>query len=225
MKLYMHLASTTSRAVAFFVSDNNLPVTFQTVDIFSGEHVREPFISLNPNQLIPVLDDDGFILTESSAILKYLAEKTGSPAYPQELQKRARVNETMDWFNSNLYRDSGYGLIYPQVFPSHKRPSEESQRVTVAWGKEKSEFWLKVLNDHIIGSKRHFLCGDSITIADYFGFAIIQVGEVIGCKFSSYPNIDRWLRTMEARPAYAKTFEVIKGFAKSLEGQKFVAIS
>src|SRR4030081_868586 len=87
MKLYMHPASTTSRTVALFVADNNLPVEFQVVDLFTGEHAREPYASINPNKMIPVLDDDGFVLSESSAILKYLAEKFNSPAYPKDLQQ------------------------------------------------------------------------------------------------------------------------------------------
>ena len=225
MKLYMHHASTTSRAVLLFIADNALQVDLQVVDLFTGEHLREPFASINPNLMVPVLEDGDFRLTESSAILKYLAEKTGSPAYPKDLRQRARVNEVMDWFNSNFYRDYGYGLIYPQVFPHHKRPSDEGQNVTVNWAKEKTQGWLRILNDHIIGPNNKYLCGDEITVADYFGFAIIQVGEVIRCDFSAYPNVARWLNTMKSRPNYGKVYELIQGFGKSLEGQSFVAIA
>src|SRR5438270_8689994 len=151
MKLYMHPASTTSRAVALFIADNNLPVQSQVIDLFTGEHVRDPYASINPNKMIPVLDDDGFVLSESSAILKYLADKFNSPAYPKDLQQRARVNEVMDWFNSNLYRDYGYGFIYPQVFPTHKRPSDEAHRETANWGKEKTQNWLRIPTDHTLG--------------------------------------------------------------------------
>ncbi len=224
MKLYMHPASTTSRAVTLFVTENNLPVEFEVVDLFSGEHLRDPFAAINPNKMVPVLDDDGFLLTESSAILKYLADKFDSPAYPKDLRERARVNEAMDWFNSNLYRDYGYNLIYPQVFPHHKRPSDEAHQATIAWGKEKSTNWMQILNDRIIGDKP-YLCGNEITIADYFAVAIIQSGELIGCNFASYPNIARWLETMTARPGFEKTYEVARGFAASLKDKQFVALT
>jgi len=225
MKLYMHPASTTSRAVALFIADNNLPVEFQVVDLFTGEHLREPYTSINPSKMVPVLDDDGFRLTESSAILKYLAEKSGSPAYPKDLRRRARVNEVMDWFNSNFYRDYGYGFIYPQLFPQHKRPSDEGQSITVNWGKEKTQGWLRILDDHVIGPDHEYLCGDEITVADYFALAILQVGELIRCDFSAYPNIARWLAAMKRRPGFAKTYEVAQGFAASLKDQSFVAIA
>jgi glutathione S-transferase len=223
MKLYMHPASTTSRAVMLFIADNNIPCETQVVDIFSGEHMRDPFASINPSKLIPVLEDGDFRLTESAAILKYLADKAGSPAYPKDLKQRARVNEVMDWFNSQFYRDYGYGLIYPQLFPSLKRPSKEVQDATVAWGKEFTQRWLQILNDHILGKKK-FLCGNEITIADYFGAAIIQVGEVIRINLQTYPNIARWLATMKHRPSYNKVYEAVHGFAESVKNQPFVAV-
>jgi glutathione S-transferase len=224
MKLYMHPVSTTSRPVIQFVTDNKLPVEMQVVDLFTGEHMRAPFSTMNPNQMIPVLEDGDFRLTESSAILKYLAEKAGLPAYPKDLRRRARVNEVMDWFNSNFYRDYGYGLIYPQIFPSHKRPSDVAHEAVIAWGREKTKGWLKILNDHIIGPKQRYLCGEEITIADYFGAAIIQVGEVIRCDFAGYPNIKRWLDGMKSLPSYGKVYEVVHGFAQSVKDRPFVAI-
>ena len=116
------------------------------VDLMTGEHLKPSLRRINPSGLVPVLEDGDFRLTESSAILKYLADKIGSPAYPKDLQKRARVNELMDWFNTNFYRDFGYGLVYPQIFPHHKRRSDEAQTGAVEWGKDKAKFWLGVLD-------------------------------------------------------------------------------
>ncbi len=223
MKLYMHPVSTTSRPVMQFIADNNIACDMQVIDLFSGEHMKEPYAALNPSKMIPMLEDGGFRLTESSAILKYLADKINSPAYPKDLQKRAHVNEVMDWLNSNFYRDWGYGLIYPQLFPHHKRRSDEAHGGAIEWGKKASENWLQILNDNIIG-KHKYLCGDELTIADYFGLAIVQVGDVIRCDFKKYPNVARWLDAMKSRPSYAKIYEVVTGYAESVKGQQFVAI-
>jgi glutathione S-transferase len=224
MKLYMHPISTTSRAVMLFLEDNGIKVEQQVVDLFAGEHYKEPFVSINPSRLVPVLEDDGFRLTESSAILKYVAEKVGSPAYPEDLQKRARVNERMDWFNSNLSRDYGYGLVYPQVFPNHKRPSEAIQEATLAWHKERTGNWLQVLNDRILGPEQKYLCGDEITIADYFAAVMLSIGDAIGCQFSKYPNVANWLERMKRRPAWNAVNGPFEGWVASLKGQKFEAI-
>ena len=53
------------------------------VDLFTGAHHQEPFVSINPNRLVPVLEDGDFRLTESAAILIYLAEKFDLPGVPE----------------------------------------------------------------------------------------------------------------------------------------------
>ena len=93
----------------------------------TGEHYKEPYAALNPNRMVPMLEDGDFRLTESSAILKYLADKIDSPAYPKDLKQRAKVNEMMDWLNTDFYRDGATGSCYPQIFPHHKRRSDEAQ--------------------------------------------------------------------------------------------------
>ena len=122
MKLYMHPVSTTSRPVMMFIAENGIDVDMQTVDLMSGEHMNAAYAAINPNQLVPVLEDGDFRLTESSAILKYLADSIDSPAYPKDLKQRARVNASMDWFNTDFYREFGYGLIYPPALSPSQTP-------------------------------------------------------------------------------------------------------
>ena len=224
MKLYMHPASTTSRPVMQFIADAKLDVEQQVVDIFKGEHYGDPYMKLNPNRLIPLLEDGDFRLSESATILRYLAEKSGSPAYPKNLRRRAKVDELLDWFNSNFYRDWGYGLVYPQVFPQQKRPDAAVQAATVAWGRDKSKIWLQVLNDHWIGPSNTYLLGAEITIADYFGAALVTAGELIHCDFKPYANVARWLGAMKARPSYGEVYKFFNGFCESTKGQSFAAL-
>jgi glutathione S-transferase len=224
MKLYMHPVSMTSRPVMLFIADNNIPVEQQVVDLMKGEHLQDAFGAINPNRLVPVLEDGDLRLTESSAILKYLADKIGSPAYPKDLKQRAKVNEMMDWLNTNFYRDWGYGLAYPQIFPHHKRRSDEAHTATIEWGKDNAKKWLQLLNDHWIGPKRQYLCGDQVTIADYFGAGLVTLGEVIRCDFSPYPNVQRWLGNMKKQPSWPKVNEAFYGLVEAVKGQPFHAI-
>jgi glutathione S-transferase len=224
MKLYMHPVSMTSRPVRLFIAESKIPVDEEVVDLFTGAHLQEPYASINPNSLVPMIDDDGFRLTESSAILKYLADKTGSPAYPKDLKARAKVNEMMDWLNTNFYREWAYNLAYPQLFPHLKRRSDEAQAATLEFGCANAKRWLTVLNDHWIGPNRPYLCGDQITIADYFGAALVTLGELIGCDFSAYPNVARWLDNMKKLPSWPKVNEVFDGFKASLKDKEFVRV-
>lgn len=212
MKIYYHPVSTTSRPLMLFAAESGLDIDFQVVDLFTGEHFQPAYAVINPNCQVPMLEDGDFRLTESSAILKYLADKTGSPAYPADLRQRARVNERMDWFNTGLYRDLGYGLVYPQVLPNYKRPDDTLQAGTLAWGREKSKGWLKILDENLIGPRNAYLCGDHVTIADYLGAAYLTLGEVIRVDYSAYPNVSRWLRNMKARPSWPKVNEAFYAY-------------
>jgi len=224
MKLYMHPISMTSRPVRLFIAEHDMDVEEQLVDVMTGEHYKEPYASLNPNRMVPMLEDGDFRLTESSAILKYLADKIGSPAYPKDLKARAKVNEVMDWLNTQFYRDWAYGMAYPQLFPHHRRRSDEAHEGAIEWGRKGSENWLKILNDHWIGPDKKYLCGDQITIADYFGACLVTLGELIRCDFSKYPNVARWLDNVKNLPNWSKVNEAFYGLRDALKDKPFKAI-
>jgi glutathione S-transferase len=225
MKLYCHPASTTSRPVMLFAAESGIALEQQIVDLFTGEHYQQPFEAINPNHLVPVLEDGDLRLTESSAILKYLADKINSPLYPSDLKQRARVNERMDWINTQLCRDFAYGFIYPQIFSFHKRRSDEAHAATLQWGKERAEGWMKVLDQHILGADNPYVCGKDITIADYFCASFVALAELVGSDFAAYPNVKRWLGHMKALKHWNSTFEVINGYGASLKGQPMQALA
>jgi glutathione S-transferase len=225
MKLYMHPVSTACRPVRLFAAENKIAMDEELVDLMTGAHLKPPYSTINPNSLVPMLEDGDLKLTECSAILKYLADKNGSPAYPKDFKARAKVNEVMDWINTNLYREFGYNLCYPQIFPQLKRRSDEAQAATLEIGQANAKRWLKVLNDYWLGPNKTYLCGNDISIADYLGSCIVTLGDIIGIDFSPYPNIKRWLDAMKKLPSWPKVNEVFDGFAQSVKGQKFVTLA
>ena len=184
LTLYMHPISTVSRPVALFVAEKNLPVEEKALDLMQGEHKGAPYLAINPNGQVPALVEGDFRMAESSAILKYLASRFDCPEYPKDLKERAKVDEAMDWFNTNLYRDFGYGLLYPQIFPHHKRPSEEFHSGVVAWGKQKTQAALRILDVNMLGAN-DYVAKDRISIADYFGVGLLTAGETIGCTYAT----------------------------------------
>lgn len=224
MKLYYHPVSTASRPVALFALDSGIALDYQQIDLMKGEQLQPAFAAINPSKLVPVLEDGDFRLTECSAILKYLADKAESPAYPKDLRQRARVNEMMDWLNTGFYRDFGYNLVYPQVFPHHKRRSDEAQAGAVDWGRQKAGHWLGILDQHLLGKDRKYLCGSKMTIADYLGAGIMSLAEIIHCDLAKYPNIARWYAAMKSGPNWARANEVFYGMVGSLKEQRFETV-
>ena len=224
MKLYMHPVSTVTRPVRMFIAESGIKCDEELVDILQGAHYQPPYASLNPSRLVPMLEDGDLRLTERSAILKYLADKYDLPSYPKDLKKRAKVNEAMDWFNTQFYRDFGYGLIYPQLFPHHKRRSEEAQAGAIAWGQQGAKNWLQVLNDYWLGPNKTYLCGNELTIADYFGSGLVSIGELIGCDLAAYPNVKRWLDNMRKLKSWDQVNEAFNGYAASNKGKEFARL-
>ena len=225
MKLYMSPASTTCRPILMFCAEHDMKIELVVVDLMSGAHMQEDFVKRNPMHRVPFLEDGDLKLTEGSAILKYLAEKSDTSIYPAEdSKKRSQINERMDWFNTGFYMDYGYNLVYPQVLPNYRRESEAEQSSTLASGKDKGAHWLQLLNDHWIGPKNNYVCGDEITLADYLGAGYVTLGEIIGQKFDDYPNVARWLKTMKSLPSWAKVHEAHDGWAASMQEQNFVTI-
>jgi glutathione S-transferase len=222
MKLYIHPASITSRIVRLYVAEKGLDIEEEVVDLFSGAQHREPFVSINPNRQVPVLEDGDFRLTESAAILVYLAETFDLPEYPNDPKGRARVNEAIAWASFNFYRDWGYNLCYPQIFPHHRRPSEEGHRVAIEWGRERSVFWLGVLDSHWLADGRTWLTGETITVADYFVGGLVALGDIIRWDFAPTPHVAAWLGRVKGLRHWAEVSAALDGFTASLEGKEFV---
>jgi len=224
LKLYTFPASTTCRPVMFFAADAGITLEFETIDLMSGAQFKPEFAKVNPNCHVPVLEDGSFRLTESSAILKYLADSVNSPAYPKELKARARVNEWMDWFNTGFYTSFGYGMCYPQVLDHLKLPDERAQKISTDAAKTHAEQYLAVLEGKLAASKEPYLCGNEITIADYFGSGILSLGEVVGCSFEAYPNVRRWYDRLQSRPNWRATNGALYQWANAMKGPAYVHV-
>lgn len=207
-----------------FIADEGLDVELQIVDILAGEQYGDAFTRINPNNCVPVLEDGEFRLTESSAILKYLAEEAGSAAYPADIKVRARINETMDWFNTGFYRAFGYGLVYPQILDYCKLPDAAAQKLQVAAGKAQAERLLSILNDRMLGDGAPWLCGDTMTIADYFASGMISAGELIGCTFGGYPNIVAWYGRIKSTPNWQSANAGLYEWAKNTRGPEYLTV-
>lgn len=223
MDLYVDPVATTSRAVLALCRHENMPVTVHKLSLMKGEHHEPPLSELNPNRLVPVLVDGDFVLTESSAILRYLARVHRSPTYPGESKHAARVDELIAWFESNFYKDFGHQYIYPQLMPHHRRP-DGANGVTVEWGRTRSQAWLQVLDAHLLGRCGPFLLGPTPSIADFHGASILSLGELVRCSLEPYANVRRWYLAVTGLESWQAVNADFQGFARSLQGQDFVGL-
>ncbi|KAM9823023.1 glutathione S-transferase theta-1a [Syngnathus typhle] len=205
MELYLDLRSQPCRSLFIFARLNSIPFEFKLVDLAKGEQYGEEFGKISPIRKVPVMKDGDFVLTESVAILQYLAEKHACSLpdhwYPADLQKRARVNEYLSWQQMNLRAHGSkvfllknmYPLVMGQEVPKDKMSSaveELSQSVDVL---EKC-----FLDENL------FLCGTSISLADLVAIAEIMQPVSSGVDvFSGRPKLFAWHERVKKEVGHA----------------------
>ena len=115
-------------------------------------------------------------------------------------------------------------LCYPQLFPHLKLRSEEAQAATLETGKARTKRWLRLLDEHWLGTGKDFLCCDQLTIADYFGACLESLGETIKVDYSAYPNVKRWLDNVAKLPSWPSVNVAFYGLVGAFKDQSFVSL-
>jgi len=189
--------------VPIALEELGLGYVLNAVNVRKGEQKQADYLSMNPNGKVPVIvDPDGpggepFTLTESGAILVYLAEKTGR-LMPTDSFGRARVLEQM------FFHLSGVGPALGQL-GFFKRQATETLPYAIARFKTEAERVLKVLDGAL--SRSTFAAGETFSIADIAHFGWLWRREFAGIDFESTPNVARWYETVVARPAVSRAIE------------------
>lgn len=180
---------------------DELGIPFERTDIggpFGGNDKPE-YLSLNPNGVVPTVDDDGFVLWESNSIVRYLAEKhgTGTPLWPEDPQARASAGRWMDWALSTLagrHVPVFHGLIRT---PEAERDYDRIAAARDLWAKANQvlETWLA---DH------EYLSGDAFSFGDVPAAPFTYRWFNLDIEREDTPNLKRWYDAIAARPAFRK---------------------
>ncbi|XP_062606138.1 glutathione S-transferase theta-1-like [Saccostrea cucullata] len=215
LKLYYDLGSQPSRAVYMFLKINNIPFEEVFVSIGAGEHRQEEFTKINPFQRVPVIDDNGFILTESVAILKYLAKKYNAPShwYPEnDVATVARIDEYMNWQHTNTRNMCAMLFQNLLLIPRMRRKPIDWDKVK--FYRKKVVEVVKLLDEYFLRDHL-FLCGNEIALADLLGVCeVVQLYPV--CEeglYESNPKVKAWIERVKQRlgSVYDEAHEVIFG--------------
>ena len=162
----------------------------------SGDLETDDYKSLNPNSKIPTIRDNGFVLWESHAIIRYLARQYGyGSLYPKDPQKAAISDQWMTWST-----DGFMGTFFP-VFWQLVR-TEESQRDLnkIAEMAKKSAEVLQVLEGHLINN--NFVAGDKFTYGDIPLGVLIHKYFVLNINRPSMPGIEAWYQRLTRRSPF-----------------------
>lgn len=114
LKLYHMTISPPARAALLTIRNLNLEVEVKNVNLLAGEHLSPEFLKLNQLHQVPVLvEDDGFVLTESRAIMTYLvnSRRPGSALYPQDSRKRAVIDQRLYYDATVVFERNGDAIV------------------------------------------------------------------------------------------------------------------
>jgi glutathione S-transferase len=160
------------------------------VDIFAGETLTDAYVAVNPARETPTLElDDGTVLTQSNAILWFLAE--GTAFLPQDSLERGQVVQWLFFEQERVMVGIGGARFRiltgraPELIPARLELGESA---------------LTMLEAHLEG--RSYLVGDSCSIADLSNFAYAHVAQDAGFRLTDYPSVSGWLERVRALPRF-----------------------
>ncbi|PZM14634.1 glutathione S-transferase family protein [Rhizobium tubonense] len=191
--------------VPIALEELGLAYELRPVNVRKGEQKLPDYLAINPNGKVPLLvDSEGFdgapvTISESGAILVYLAEKTGK-LLPLDGVGRVRVFEQM------FFHLTSVGPAFGQL-GFFKRQAAEQNPLAIARFQVESERVLAVL-EGVLG-ERQFVAGDTFSIADIVHFGWLWRREFAGIDFENSPNIVRWYSQIDARPAFKRAIEKV----------------
>ena len=171
------------------------------VDLTKGESKSEAFLSLNPNGMIPTLEDGELKLWESQAIMRYLVSKSGAQGlYPTELVARIEVERWLEWNSCHFQPAAGtilFERIAPNFFEGYVTDQAALDSALIRFEKH-----AKTLNDHLAHQK--FVTGDEVTLADIALATGIVHKDMAQLDVSPYENIIDWYGRVSSLPSWQK---------------------
>ena len=161
-----------------------------------GKNNEPAYLAMNPNGLVPTLQDDGFVLWESNSIVRYLAAKhSAGKLEPADLRSRARASSWMDW----QLTVAGPALT-PVFWGLVRTPPEKRDHAAIESGKIKPIAAMKVLDAQLAATA--FIAGDALSMGDIPVALMAYRFRRLVPERPQLDHLERWFTTIEQRPAF-----------------------
>jgi len=191
MKLYVMPPS--PRAFKVIALKNHLGIECETqfVDLGKGDQLTPEYAAMNANKKMPMLEDEGFVLWESNAILFYLAlKKPERGLWPADVCRQADVIRWLAWESAHWDAESLGMVGYEKVSRVVLHRAGSADPAFIARGEQNFARFAEVLNTSLRGRK--WLAGETPTIAEFAIGAWVPAASRLELPIAKYPEIVRW---------------------------------
>jgi glutathione S-transferase len=171
----------------------NIDMEIKDLKLMEGEHMKPEFLKINPQHCIPTLDDNGFVLWESRAIITYLVNEYGenSSLYPKDPKKRAIVDRML-YYDMGTFGKALMDWVYPQILNRPVTDLDEREK--------KMKDTLKQFDTLMMDKK--YVAGENLTVADLSLLSTITSLMALDFDYSSHANVTKWINRLQAELPY-----------------------
>jgi glutathione S-transferase len=202
LKLYINVLSPNVRRVRLTAAVLGLELEEVALDLSKGEHKTPDYLALNPNGSVPLLVDGDFVLSESRAIMQYLASlRPASGLLPADERARAQVTRWQFWDASHFSPQVGT-LAFQRVM-KQRFGMGEPDAAKVDEALSNLTRFVNVLNQHL--QNRSYVVGEALTLADLTLASTLMYGEQAAVPLDDAPHVRAWFSRISALEAWRKT--------------------
>jgi glutathione S-transferase len=199
IRLYDAQRSPNARKVRLLAAELDIPLERVPLDFVKGELRTHEYLAKNPNGKVPTLEDDGFLIWESAAILRYLAEKRPERGLmPSDPKRRALVDQWLFWWTSHPEAALLNLVVERLVKPFLGQPGNDPSIVGAATAE--LERFLPILDARL--SDREFIV-DDLSIVDFAIAPWLESAQRLDVPVERFTHVSRWLGRMQAKPYWA----------------------
>lgn len=197
LRLHSHPLSTFSRRVRIALLEKKIPAEIVEVDMAAKQHRSPEYLKLNPYGRVPTLEEDGFVLYESTAILEYLElTRPDPPLLPADPRGRALAAMHVKLCDIQLARQTGT-IIFPKRFLPRERWDDKA----MAQAKAEIEKHFAILEPQLAG--RQWLVGDRYTMVEVCYTPLVQFLDLM--EIAPPPAVAAWVERMLSRDSAVQT--------------------
>ncbi|PDT85433.1 glutathione S-transferase family protein [Sinorhizobium sp. BJ1] len=203
-----------SRASRNYWMARELGIPFKSVPVIQARRLSDPqaaeaplntksadFLAVNPMGLIPAMEDDGLVLTESLANNLYLARKYGGPLAPADIGEEGQIGNWTMWAATEV-EPHGVKIVLAYDNGVENTPEGRALIDTCAQSLEKA---FAVLERHLAG--RDHVVGERFTVADLNLAEVFRYTMSQTALFDRHPRVKAWLARCQSRPAFKAMME------------------